>query len=49
MTLTAAVMFQLTVTMSTVTTSLYWLGDLTVIHNVCPPTTQKENEEEKKG
>jgi hypothetical protein len=49
MTLTAAVMFQLTVTMSTVTTSLYWLGDLTVIHNVCPPTTQKEKEEEKKG
>jgi hypothetical protein len=34
MTLTAAVMFQLTVTTSAVTTSLYWLGDLTVVHNV---------------
>jgi hypothetical protein len=34
MTLTAAVMFELTVTTSTVTTSLYWLGDLTVVRNV---------------
>jgi hypothetical protein len=34
---------------STVTTSLHRLDELTVVHNVCYSTTQEEKEEEKKG
>jgi hypothetical protein len=34
---------------STVTTSLHRLGELTVVHDACHPTTQEEKEEEKKG
>jgi hypothetical protein len=34
---------------STVIASLHRLGELTVVHNACHPTTQEEKEEEKKG
>jgi hypothetical protein len=43
MTLKAAVMFQLTVTTLTVTTSLHRPGDLTVVHYACHPTTPEKN------